>query len=115
MDFAKDVRLIFENSKNYNTNKKSKIYTMTLRLGAVFEEHIRDILNSYKQRKNTSAGKDPSLSLYSYVTFVIKEINGTLEICPDSYANHSVYDNNNVIFLKWSHLKPQNPRRNLYN
>ena len=71
MDFAKDVRLIFENSKNYNTNKKSKIYTMTLRLGAVFEEHIRDILNSYKQRKNTSAGKDPSLSFYSCVTFLI--------------------------------------------
>ncbi|XP_057373055.1 bromodomain and WD repeat-containing protein 3-like [Daphnia carinata] len=53
MDFAKDVRLIFENSKNFNTNKKSRIYAMTVRLSAVFEEHIRNILASYKYRKNT--------------------------------------------------------------
>lgn len=61
MDFAKDVRLIFENSKNYNTNKKSKIYTMTLRLAAMFEENIRGILAAYKQRKNTVASSSKSL------------------------------------------------------
>ena len=55
MDFAKDVRLIFENSKNYNTNKKSRIYAMTVRLSASFEEHIRGILASYKHRKNTGS------------------------------------------------------------
>lgn len=52
MDFAKDVRLIFENSKNFNTNKKSRVYAMTVRLSAVFEEHIRSILATYKHRKN---------------------------------------------------------------
>ena len=51
VDFAKDVRLIFENSKNYNTNKKSRIYAMTVRLSAAFEEHIRGILASFR-RKN---------------------------------------------------------------
>lgn len=25
LDFAKDVRLIFQNSKNYNTNKRSRV------------------------------------------------------------------------------------------
>lgn len=25
LDFAKDVRIIFQNSKNYNTNKRSKV------------------------------------------------------------------------------------------
>lgn len=25
LDFAKDVRMIFQNSKNYNTNKRSKV------------------------------------------------------------------------------------------
>lgn len=55
IDFTKDVRLIFENSKNYNTNKKSRIYAMTVRLSAIFEEHIRSILASYKHRKNTGS------------------------------------------------------------
>jgi len=60
MDFAKDVRLIFENSKNFNTNKKSRIYAMTVRLSASFEEHIRSILASYKHRKNTDSKSRPS-------------------------------------------------------
>ena len=55
MDFAKDVRLICDNSKNFNTNKKSRIYAMTIRLSAVFEEHIRPILASYKHRKDVSS------------------------------------------------------------
>lgn len=58
LDFAKDVRLIFENSKNYNTNKRSRIYSMTIRLSTVFEERIRAILASYKQRKDTAGKKE---------------------------------------------------------
>ena len=53
-EFAKDVRLIFENSKNYNTNKKSRIYAMTVRLSAVFEEKIRPILSSFRSKKKTN-------------------------------------------------------------
>ncbi|XP_038078010.1 bromodomain and WD repeat-containing protein 3-like isoform X2 [Patiria miniata] len=48
MEFCKDVRLIFTNSKSYTPNKKSKIYSMTLRLSALFEEHFRPILGDYK-------------------------------------------------------------------
>ncbi|XP_045621318.2 bromodomain and WD repeat-containing protein 3 isoform X2 [Procambarus clarkii] len=64
-DFAKDMRLIFTNSKNYNTNKRSRIYSMTLRLEAYFEDQIKSILSCHKLqdvpskasselRKNTS-------------------------------------------------------------
>ncbi|XP_016981436.1 bromodomain and WD repeat-containing protein 3 isoform X1 [Drosophila rhopaloa] len=52
LDFAKDVRLIFQNSKNYNTNKRSQdniaIYAMTLRLNALFESHIKTVVTSWK-------------------------------------------------------------------
>ncbi|CAL1275181.1 unnamed protein product [Larinioides sclopetarius] len=47
-EFCKDMRLIFQNSRNYNTNKKSKIYSMTLRLSAMFEEHIRGIISDWR-------------------------------------------------------------------
>lgn len=30
--FAKDMRLIFQNSKNYNTNKRSRVCTQEKRL-----------------------------------------------------------------------------------
>lgn len=60
LDFAKDVRLIFQNSKNYNTNKRSRIYSMTLRLSALFESHIKTVISSWKavqRRLNKSNNK----------------------------------------------------------
>ncbi|KAF0038200.1 hypothetical protein F2P81_008684 [Scophthalmus maximus] len=48
MEFAKDVRLIFSNSKAYTPNKKSQIYNMTLSLSAFFEKHIISIISDYK-------------------------------------------------------------------
>ncbi|XP_033635345.1 bromodomain and WD repeat-containing protein 3-like [Asterias rubens] len=48
MEFCKDVRLVFTNSKSYTPNKKSKIYSMTLRLSALFEEQFRPIVSDYK-------------------------------------------------------------------
>ncbi|XP_035213977.1 PH-interacting protein-like isoform X2 [Stegodyphus dumicola] len=47
-EFCKDMRLIFQNSRNYNTNKKSRIYSMTIRLSAMFEEQIRSIVSDWK-------------------------------------------------------------------
>uniref|UniRef100_T1J4N0 Bromo domain-containing protein n=1 Tax=Strigamia maritima TaxID=126957 RepID=T1J4N0_STRMM len=52
-EFCKDVRLIFQNSRNFNTNKKSRvkskeIYSMSIRLSAMFEEHIRGIINDWR-------------------------------------------------------------------
>ncbi|CAK1598094.1 unnamed protein product [Parnassius mnemosyne] len=35
--FARDVRLVFSNSRLYNTDKRSRIYSMTVRLSSLFE------------------------------------------------------------------------------
>ncbi|XP_028656036.2 bromodomain and WD repeat-containing protein 3 isoform X1 [Erpetoichthys calabaricus] len=47
MDLCKDVHLIFKNAKAYTPNKRSKIYSMTLRLSALFEDRIRTIISKY--------------------------------------------------------------------
>ncbi|XP_067852945.1 bromodomain and WD repeat-containing protein 3 isoform X2 [Heptranchias perlo] len=57
LEFCKDVRLIFSNAKAYTPNKKSRIYSMTLRLSALFETQIKKIISDYKlalkcQKKN---------------------------------------------------------------
>ncbi|KDR09153.1 hypothetical protein L798_01269, partial [Zootermopsis nevadensis] len=48
LEFCKDMRLIFMNSKNYNTNKRSRIYSMTVRLSAMFEEHMKTVIYNWK-------------------------------------------------------------------
>ncbi|KAJ8405733.1 hypothetical protein AAFF_G00311700 [Aldrovandia affinis] len=48
MEFSKDVRLIFSNSKAYTPNKKSRIYSMTLSLSAFFETQILSIISDFK-------------------------------------------------------------------
>ena len=40
VDFQKDVKLIFKNSKDFNTNPKSKVLGMTHRLEEWFEQRI---------------------------------------------------------------------------
>ncbi|KZC10837.1 PH-interacting protein, partial [Dufourea novaeangliae] len=56
LEFAKDMKLIFTNSRNYNTNKRSRIYSMTIRLSAMFEEHMRKIVSNWKsaRRRNNN-------------------------------------------------------------
>ncbi|XP_032399489.1 PH-interacting protein [Etheostoma spectabile] len=48
IELCQDVRLIFSNSKAYTPSKKSRIYSMSLRLSALFEEHVSSILADYK-------------------------------------------------------------------
>ncbi|CAL1573733.1 unnamed protein product [Knipowitschia caucasica] len=48
MEFAKDIRLIFINSRAYTPNKKSKIFSMTLSLSAFFETNIISIISDHK-------------------------------------------------------------------
>ncbi|XP_058040935.1 bromodomain and WD repeat-containing protein 1 isoform X1 [Ahaetulla prasina] len=48
MELWKDVKLIFNNAKAYTPNKRSKIYSMTLRLSALFEEKIRRIISDFR-------------------------------------------------------------------
>ncbi|XP_055716898.1 PH-interacting protein isoform X3 [Phlebotomus papatasi] len=58
LDFAKDMRLIFQNSRNYNTNKRSRIYSMTLRLSTLFETHIKQILYNWKASRRRNNARD---------------------------------------------------------
>ncbi|XP_065082304.1 PH-interacting protein [Ochlerotatus camptorhynchus] len=51
VDFCKDMKLIFQNSRNYNTNKRSRIYSMTLRLSTLFEAHIKPIIYNWKSAR----------------------------------------------------------------
>ncbi|KAL7987940.1 hypothetical protein Chor_006859 [Crotalus horridus] len=73
MELCKDVRLIFSNSKVYTPCKRSRIYSMSLRLSAFFEEHISSILSDYKsalrfhkrstiQKKRSKRSRSSSLS-----------------------------------------------------
>ncbi|XP_074852070.1 bromodomain and WD repeat-containing protein 1 isoform X2 [Carettochelys insculpta] len=48
MELCKDIRLIFSNAKSYTPNKRSKIYSMTLRLSALCEEKMRRIVSDFK-------------------------------------------------------------------
>ncbi|XP_075398401.1 bromodomain and WD repeat-containing protein 1 isoform X2 [Tenrec ecaudatus] len=48
LEFCKDIRLIFSNAKAYTPNKRSKIYSMTLRLSALFEEKMKKISCDFK-------------------------------------------------------------------
>lgn len=56
MQFTKDMTLIFTNSKLYNTNKRSRIYTMTVRLSAMFDSRMKGILSTWKQVQNKGRG-----------------------------------------------------------
>ena len=47
-DFQKDVRLIFKNSKEYNTNPKSKVLAMTHKLEDWFEQRISTLIKDFK-------------------------------------------------------------------
>uniref|UniRef100_A0A4W6D160 Bromodomain and WD repeat domain containing 1 n=1 Tax=Lates calcarifer TaxID=8187 RepID=A0A4W6D160_LATCA len=54
IELCKDTRLIFANAKAYTPNKRSKIYSMTLRLSAFFEDKIRTIISEYKTAVKSS-------------------------------------------------------------
>lgn len=62
MEFAADLKLIFHNSRTFNTNKRSRIYTMTLRLSAMCEDQMQPIIEQYKTIKGKNKGKGKSSS-----------------------------------------------------
>ncbi|XP_022655767.1 PH-interacting protein-like isoform X2 [Varroa destructor] len=56
-EFASDMQLIFTNSKNYNTNKRSRIYSMTCRLSAMFENEMRAIMHEHRAAMKRLQGR----------------------------------------------------------
>lgn len=62
LHFTKEVRFMFNNSRSYNTNKRSKIYTMTLRLSFMFEDHIKEIISDWNTfLKYEKSGRVPRI------------------------------------------------------
>lgn len=53
--FVRDVRLIFSNSRAYNTMPRSRIYSMTIRLSAMFEDRIDNVLSDWYESASGGA------------------------------------------------------------
>ncbi|XP_062406416.1 PH-interacting protein isoform X3 [Sardina pilchardus] len=64
-ELCKDVRLIFSNSKAYTPSKKSRIYSMSLRLSALFEEHVGSILTDFKSAQRLQSDRLTRQRLHS--------------------------------------------------
>ena len=56
-EFAKDIRLIFANSKIFKPNRNSDMYAMTDRLSSLFEKYFYNILATYETHKTASECK----------------------------------------------------------
>jgi len=53
--FVRDVRLIFSNSRAYNTLPRSRIYSMTIRLSAMFEDRVDSVLRDWYESASGGA------------------------------------------------------------
>ena len=125
-DFAKDVRLIFQNAKNYYKNKESKVYGMTFRLSLLCEDYIRHILFCYKHR-NTSAqsklSKTDERMFFRRLTIILIIINnfsymailthfflraGMEETNEEMGCNGTSYDNGSLVMQPHNDI-PQSP------
>lgn len=47
MEFCKDMRLIFQNSRNYNTNKRSRVNSNTYNIKSVLKNFNSVIVTTY--------------------------------------------------------------------
>ncbi|XP_011892661.1 PREDICTED: bromodomain and WD repeat-containing protein 1 isoform X4 [Cercocebus atys] len=96
LEFCKDIRLIFSNAKAYTPNKRSKIYSMTLRLSALFEEKMKKISSDFKigqkfheklrrsqrfkQRQNCKGDSQPNKSIRNLKQ---KRLKSQIKIIPE--------------------------------
>lgn len=72
----RDLRLIFSNSRTFNTNKRSKIYASTLRLSAMVEEKMKEIIKSWnsavKHKKSSPRQTTSNLTSSAHSSRIIK-------------------------------------------
>ncbi|XP_073473339.1 PH-interacting protein-like [Aquarana catesbeiana] len=63
LELCKDMRLVFCNARLYTPNKRSRIYSMVLRLSALVEEKLKVILSDYKnaQRSKSKSGESGNM------------------------------------------------------
>ncbi|KAL1510019.1 hypothetical protein ABEB36_004677 [Hypothenemus hampei] len=108
-DFCSDIRLIFQNSRTFNTNKRSRIYVMTVRLSAMFEEHIKKITSNWRiarkrQRRLTSSSDrtdnitgSSDENLMSQKQQTVKVVVEKIENCDDNAGGGSSDSDNNPL------------------
>ncbi|CAD5113102.1 DgyrCDS2293 [Dimorphilus gyrociliatus] len=60
--FCQDMRLIFSNSRTYNTNKRSRVYAMTLRLSALFDAIVSQWNKTSETQKSGKTTRPQRLS-----------------------------------------------------
>ncbi|XP_030752508.1 PH-interacting protein isoform X2 [Sitophilus oryzae] len=70
-EFCADMKLMFQNSRTFNTNKRSRIYIMTVHLSSMFEDHVKKIMTSWRlckkrQRHINSESEDSDISVGSH-------------------------------------------------
>ena len=91
-EFMKDCRLVFQNSRTFNTNKRSRIYAMTLRLSFMFEDQVKSILREYEQamsRSSSSRKGKSSSRLPAKVSKLKANARRTLEESPSKTESTS--------------------------
>jgi bromodomain and WD repeat domain-containing protein 1/3 len=54
-ELQKDIQLIFKNSRTYNTNSRSKVWTMTTKLEEWFEKRMMKLLYEWRKTKRKIA------------------------------------------------------------
>ena len=108
-ELAKDIRLIFENSKKCNPIRKLK---KTIGLSILFEDQFHKILDSYKRRKavvksifKMDKSSSVGLKFYCFLRFNGGKINEGKIACTDKLQHFSVHS-----FKSWS-PSPTSPRR----
>ena len=108
-EFAKDVRLFFENFKKCKSIRKLK---KTIGLSILFEDQFHKILDSYKRRKavvksifKMDKSSSVGLKFYCFLRFHGGEIKEGQIACTDKLQNVSVHS-----FKSWS-PSPTSPRR----
>ncbi|OCT93763.1 bromodomain and WD repeat-containing protein 1 isoform X2 [Xenopus laevis] len=65
LELRKDMRLVFSNAKMYTPDKRSKIYSMALRLSEFVEARMDTIISGYKAACNYKQKENESNSLKS--------------------------------------------------
>eukprot|EP00795_Rhopilema_esculentum_P017794 gene17794-9472_t len=96
---VRDVRLVFFNSRLYNTNKRSRIYGMTLRLSALFEDRVQALLSLSSNRKRRKQSNRKSTSFLDNVV-ECKDSSKALSKTEQSDASQEMHENSLRLVLR---------------
>lgn len=91
-DFDRDCKLLFQNSKTYNTNKRSPIYIMTQRLNSLYDSRISIIKADHQ-----SAIEHEAAMLSKYSKNRLRKIKHASSIAGEKTSKQRVLNNADLI------------------